>query len=742
MHHKKSLWFRLSSVFLALIAAQFLTGCGGGGGSGVNTPVGPSPDGKTAIDGYVSYNAASTVVRAKVAGAGFQPLKGAVVELIAFDEAGNEHVLGKTSTDANGYYRLAEVVNPYGWRNLIIRALAAGFELEGVLPQFLPGSIQHAQTIDSTTGVGARIIRQAARLGQAHKVNLGELYALLPETSLRRLSDAALGTIVSGVIAREQVRKQKLGSVADQLLAYAFDLHTQLQAMIEAGDMTAAEAWEVFARKMALKAQELGVSPDQRKTIDDADQALIYEPGVAEVENAGGSTDELDEAALRRYRERKLRLLDSVYDALAQLNSDQYILQEFKALIETLKAKIEAARTPADLHRIFQSESSLQLRFAEMVVRVLVKAGFTVDMIRECFSADVPTYGFAGIDSTNADTPLRALRASSADPAGVAVGFLQKQEEYLTQLIASVRRVAVAHRLTLSETQYKAIALLIWVGGAENLNFTLPLPPEQTDPTPVPYTMTGTVVKLETPQVLEGQSFKYALQAEAVTYAVDGAEKCLSASPMTIAYLSEKDHITLIKIDANGNRTKTLANLESCVGAGMVEIQGVLAALPWKLDDPMPRLPEATSVAAPNSTPSAPGYADGNSGSGQVTTVPVDPAHPLPWVADPLFVIVQVAVILPPPPPPPMRIDGVAGTLAHVTSDGTRIAGVYVFKAEDETSPCHNAVVRFALCWVQADNWPDFAAWVGKPLKATGTLYQSQNANEPRQFVIEDIALR
>ncbi|HNV71638.1 MAG TPA: hypothetical protein PKO06_18175, partial [Candidatus Ozemobacteraceae bacterium] len=280
MRQKKSLWFRLSSILLALMATQFLTGCAGGGGSGVNTPVGPSPDGKTAIDGYVSYNAASPLVRAKVAGAGFQPLKGAVVELVAFDETGAEHVLGKTSTDANGYYRLAEVVNPYGWRNLIIRALAAGFELEGVLPQFLPGSIQHAQTIDATTGVGARIVRQAAKLGQVTKVNLGELYSLLPESSLRRLSDTALGTIVAGVVAREQVRKQKLGSLADQLMAYAFDLHTQLQAMIEAGDMTAAEAWEAFARKMALKADELGVTPEQMHALDDADQALIYEPGL------------------------------------------------------------------------------------------------------------------------------------------------------------------------------------------------------------------------------------------------------------------------------------------------------------------------------------------------------------------------------------------------------------------------------------------------------------------------------
>ncbi|HNV72617.1 MAG TPA: hypothetical protein PKO06_23110, partial [Candidatus Ozemobacteraceae bacterium] len=437
-------------------------------------------------------------------------------------------------------------------------------------------------------------------------------------------------------------------------------------------------------------------------------------PGLAEVGDAGGSADELDEAALRRYRERKLRLLDSVAEALLQLNPAQEHVQEFKALIETLKTKVEEAHTVAELHRLFHAESSLLLRFAEMVARVLVKAGFTVDMMRECFNVPVPEYGFAGVTGLDADEnakqTLPALLNASADPAGAANGFLARQEQVLSELIAVVRKVALAHQVTLSEVQLKAVALLIWVGGAENLNFTLPLPPIHTDPTPISYTLTGTVVKLESAQILKEQAFKYALQAETVTYAVDGAEKCSPAAPCTIAYLTEKDRITLIKIDANGKRTRSLATLEDCVGAGLVEVQGDLAAVPWKFDDPMPRLPEGAepAVGTANSGASSGSNGDGSS-AGTVDVVPVDPAHPLPWVADPLYVVVRAATILPPPPPPPMRIDGVIGTLAHVTSDGTRIAGVYVFKADDATSPCHNAVARFALRWLDSDNWPEFS---------------------------------
>ena len=741
MHHKKSLWFRLSSIFLALMAAQFLTGCGGGGGgTGVNTPVGPAPDGKTMIDGYVSYNATSSLVRAKVAGASFQPLKGAVIELIAFDDKGQEQVLGKTSTDANGYYRLAEVVNPHGWRNLIIRALAAGFELEGVLPQFLPGAIQHAQTLDSTTGLGARVIRYAAQLGQVGKVNLAELYALLPEAALTRLSDTALKAVVSGVIAREAVRKLTLGNLADQLMAYAFDLQTQLQTSIEAGEITAAEAWDVFARKMALKAEELGVKPEQMKALDDADQALVYEPGITAVSSAGSSDAELEQAALSRYRERKLRLLDSVLEAVKQLSPATNVLESFSNLIDTLKRRAEEARTPAELHRLFQNESSLLLKFSELIAQVMYNAGFSIEMIKECFQVTVPEFGF----SDGSEASLRATSVaydSGADPAGVAEGFIQKQEQFIAALSAIVQRVALAHNRKLTDGKVKAIALLIWVGSSENLNFALPLPTENPDPVQVPFSMTGTVTRLELPKQLDGKAFEYALQAQAVERYSEDGNAYSPGVPAIIAYLGESDPIVLTKLAHDGTKSESRATLADCVGAGLVEVQGKLATIPWEFDDPMPLLPDDDVIGLDVNDDSG-STSPGDAGSGIIDIAPIDPAHPTPWSADPLYVTVKRVTILPPPPPVPMRIDGALGRLAPVTSGGTTIAGVYVFKADDTTSPCHDAVAKFAMRWMENDEFPVFSSWIGKPVKASGILYDPDSANAPRQFLIQDISLR
>ena len=108
MNMKRHPLIRFTAMLAGLAMAAILTGCGGGGDStGGNGPVQISSDSRGTVEGMVRLNDVSMGIGALAvkATAADSTVKECPVELNAYDDQGNEHLLAITVTDQKGFYR-------------------------------------------------------------------------------------------------------------------------------------------------------------------------------------------------------------------------------------------------------------------------------------------------------------------------------------------------------------------------------------------------------------------------------------------------------------------------------------------------------------------------------------------------------------------------------------------------------------------------------------------------------------
>ncbi|MBF0499799.1 MAG: hypothetical protein HQM09_06685 [Candidatus Riflebacteria bacterium] len=758
---------RFLSVFLALACSSFLTGCGGGGGSGGgNSPVGPgpTPSGVTAIEGYVSQTSISASLRADIGTALARPLTGASCNLIAFDAQGGEHVIAEAVTNERGFYRFAGVPDIYGRRNLIIRARSSGGDLEGVQPIIKIGASVRAPTLDPDSGLNATIVRRAARQGKQADLNLGEIMSLLPGKTLAGLkSQAKLDEIVDDFIARDQARHDKLGGSADTLASYAFDLQQSIQERIEQGLITPDEAWKTFDRKLAARAQELGIPADKLKALDDLDQAMIFEPAATTMQSAPGFAGDFEKIELERLRERSLRMLDTIAASMKVLVADSSSFAGFFGLVETLKKRLETITSTSEVYRLIKDAGIDMVAFTEYLSRALLQVKFTPELVSEVFKISLPEFGFGyacRLDNSSTTPVLKGnvsgANVSSSDPAVRVKVFIDQQDSFLAGLMKAIRAVAAKSAITLTDEQTKAVAWIIWARSPENLNFpappTPPTDPSKPDTNSSEFSLSGSVSALATQKTVAGFTFTHSLDATNVGYISAGGVVAMGApskpvggtvtTTQPLAWLSAKTAFATLKVASDGSKTIATMTLTDLTAFECVEVTGYLATkttfVPESYDgyQPMPMPvpkndPFITSGGVVSTQSSSGSSMPGSSGSATAMPGVVMPS----FSPDPLYIVVTGAVILPPSPASPQYFKGAEGRIIQPQTNGIAVSGLFLFETVDPASPCNGAVLKPAFLDFEDKRFVKLDEWVGKQVRLSGTLISGQN--QTKEFLLE-----
>ncbi|RCK78317.1 MAG: hypothetical protein OZSIB_1559 [Candidatus Ozemobacter sibiricus] len=742
------------AVLLAFICSVFLTGCGGGGGggSGFISPTGPTPTTTGTVEGYVSTARLNPAGRANLAAAITAPARGAQVQLFALaPDTGAEVLLGSTSTDDQGYYQLTFTSNLAILRNLIVRATANGTSFAALLPKVENGRMVRAPTMDPDSELPVKIVLEAAKVGKHHDLNLGELLAILPPTALKEL-ETKIAELVRNLVAREQAKQQKFGARLPQLRQLAFDLQQRINEAIEKGELSAAEGWKLFTRELAARAEKLGFSAADLQTLDDLDQTFVFEPFRPDF----ADLDDYETIAADRLKERKLRFLGLVAESVKILAGAkaQTSYTEFFALVDKISAALQAARTPADIHRFFTDNGQMFLTFGKYLSSALLEVKFTPDLVRRVFAIPVPAYGFgiaemagpayrkeagAGTAVPSRDQ-MQTVMAPQGDPAGRALGFLKLQEEFLARLIEEVQRVAREAALALTPEQAKAVAYIIWAQSEENLNF--PPPPVPGEPDPYPITLAGKVEALASPVTetvgsgnsaktfkfthqLVGTDFCTILAGPSTMSSSGGTEPGFAPGPVpptVLAYLAQgAEKITLVKMAADGQTSKSLVDLADLTGYEFLEIEGMVVKSPYQpMPMPMPVEPSDPILLIGLNNSHSQG-SSGVSSSGSGSSEPGDPGLIPDYEVGPIYLVVTVARVLPPPPPPPSEFQGITGKVLQAYAGAKPVPGMYVFSCSLEKYD--GAILVPPYTGLDTVTQLSLAKWVNQTVTISGILF-------------------
>ncbi|MFZ2958636.1 MAG: hypothetical protein WA705_17240 [Candidatus Ozemobacteraceae bacterium] len=764
--------FRFLSIFLALTCSSLLTGCGSGGGNAPAAPGGPGSSELASIEGYVSQTSVAASLRLNIGSSLARPLAETPVDLIAFDAQGGEHVIAETITNERGYYLISQISNLYGSRNLILRARPTGTPLEAVLPLLKNGITVRAQTIDPDSGLNAIIVRRAARQGKQASINLGEIRALLPGKTLQSLNNQSkLDATIDDFIARDDTRSKKLGGIATTLMSYAFELQQTLLERIELGELTAEEAWKTFNCKLVARARELGITAETLQSLDNLDQALIFEPVAATLQDAPGYADEFGKLEAERLRERKLRLFDAVAAAVSVLTKGKPEFAGFFTLVDSLKKRLEQAGTISDIHRLIKDAGTELLSFTEYLSRALLEVKFTPELVAEVFRIQVPMYGFeyagrlegTSISSSGgtspATPPVKSTMVNptitSTTPVDRANELVIQQESMVAQLVKAVREAAGKAAVILSEEQANAVAWLIWARSPENLNFpppaAPPVDPGKPDEQPSEFSLSGRVTPLATSKLVEGYTFTHALEAspQEIIRTTSSGEPLSGATlpSQPLAWLSAKGSVETIKVTADGGKTITSMTLDELSAIEHVEIYGFPATSPTFITDPyedykpmpMPTVdsPDGKGVPVPvvfsgtdvSTGEGEGGSSPGNIGSGGVINGGITPS--------PLYIVVTRAIILPPMPPAPQAYRAVEGKVIQPQTNGVAVPGLFLFETADPGSACNGSILRPAVLDYENTGFIKLSEWVGKKARMSGTLIIG--VNQTNEFLVEII---
>ena len=739
MRSSRSPLLRMFSIFIALVLSSFLTGCGGGGGGIVgNGPVGPLPTSGSTVEGFVRLSSGNAALReaGSAANQSVGPLIGASCELFAFDAGGREHKIADAVTNEQGFYRFTGVINPYGSRNLVIRARLQGGDLEGILSILRDGAILRAPTIDADSGLQVALVRHAARSGRQTDLNLGELFSLLPPKALAALEKtSSLTIVVEGFLARQEARRRKLGAAADTLGAYAFELQQTLQEMIERGEASAEEAWSWFDRKLSLEARKLGVSEDQQVVIDTLDQALVFEPAAKALETSSVLGEDLDGWKTERLRERKLRLLEAVTASMKTLVGDDPAFVTFFKLVENLEVQVQQCSTAGELHRLLKDSGQGLVEFSEALALALRKVRFTPDLVARVLATPIPQLGLAfvgGADGSNNVDKLLVEEATAGSPLQFASDFLDREEAVVVQLIENVKAIASSIGLQLTADEMKAIAWLILVQSPEHLN--VPQPPMPENPV---CTVSGSLEPLPGPKEVDGVSFTHQLVARATVakWNSDGTvAPGIAPEARTLAWLGAEGPVEVTKITADGGKSVAKLTLAELGGVEHVEVYGRVLARESSGETLLPMLPVKVPAAAialtprPFPAPTEPEQQGtsqaGSEGSAGGTDAGVSsPAEPgFPTAAGAWYLVVERIVVLPPPAPAPETFTGLQGRVVQVEALGRPLPGLFVLETTDPASPCQGAVLRSASKDLESNRFIRLTDWAGKYVTLSGTL--------------------
>ncbi len=744
-HAKKE--FRPLAIFLAFLCSLMLTGCGGGGGGGgFISPVGPGTGTAGTVEGYVSTASLNNKVRANLAATLETPAENADVQLIALDPAtGGEIPLGTGRTDDKGYYQISFTSSLAILRNLIVRATANGRTFEALLPRVVNGRMVRAPTMDPESGLPVKIVKEAAKFGRHLDINLGEVLSVLPEGALQEL-EGKIAELVRNLVAREQAMEGKFGTKMPARRQFAFELQQRINEAIEKGEMTPAEGWKLFDRELAAKAAELGFSAADRQALDDMDQTFVYEPFLPEIKR----TADWQTTAAERLKARKLRFLEVITESVRTLVPDveEAGYQEFFALADKIAAALEAARTPAEIHRFFTDNGQVFLTFGKYLSLALMEVNFTPELVAKVFAIEVPAYGFddsvtggeavgSGVE-ISANSDYKTLMAPQGDPAGRAIGFLRLQDQFLERLVTRVQEVAAGITPPLSAEQARAVAYIIWAQTGENLNF--PTPPVVAEPDPsAPHSLrpAGRGQAPAPPQTIEGKSWSFTHSLESVGLArvmgagfgssssgsMGGAEPAIfPAGPAAIAWLAQEpgQKITLTKASATGDRIEAQVDLADLVQYPFVEVEGLMVKSPYTPVAPTdPDVPADPGQVIPLSVrlglsgngaghSSEPGAVDGYPGTGVISSYEVGP----------MYLVVTRARVL---PPPPAEFSGVPGKVVQATAAGKPVTGLFVFSCAD--AAYDGAVLQPLFVSVETVSSISLAQWAGKNVTIAGVLY-------------------
>jgi hypothetical protein len=742
--------FRPLAFLMAFLCSMALTGCGGGGGGGGGvSPIGPGGQTLGTVDGYVSNGIVAPSVRANLGALITAPAGNAEVTLLMLDAAtGAERVLGTGQTDDQGYYQVRfDTLQPM-LRNLIVRARAGNRVYESLLPRVTHGAMVRAPLMDPNSNLPVKIVQEAAKFGRHTTINVGELLAILSPEALKEL-EARIGELVSHLVAREAAKEQVFGARLAPLRQYAFDLQQRVNEAIDKGELTAAEGWKLFSRELAAWAKERGFTAADLQTLDDLNQAFVFEPFKNDLKDstglaAGGFA--LIEA--ERLKERKLLFLQVVADSVRILAGSKAgtDFAAFFPLVERVRGALTQARTPEEIQRFFQNNSSLFLEFGTYLSLALAEVGFSSDLVAEVFQGTIPAYGFTGgitesggTTMTVAPPPDRGLQDAlntAVDPTGRAIGFVQWQEQIITALMERVRTIAAKVSLVLRPDQMKAVAYLIWAQGEENLNFPAPPPPiPGDDPTepgkPYPITAGGRVAKLAQAESVEHLAYSFTHQLLA------GYDSSAANMPQpVVALLAEDDAaagITLIKTDEAGIMTRSIVRLADLEAYPFLELEGLVVkspyyAYPMPMPVPAPDEPVTTMPWRSLATPGAPGAIDGSPGTGGNSSSepwpgaidPVPPA-PYPYEIEPMYLVVKSARVLPPPPPPPTKFIDVPGRIVQPVVGTVPVPELFVFESADE--PYNAAILEAVYARFDSINLLSPARWVGRRVLLSGVLF-------------------
>ena|GEM_PF-1900912 len=774
MDYRQSKLLRGFAFLAAFFCSLVITGCGGGGGNSVN-PISPNSVLSGSIEGYVSASKISSSIRSSVAENIAQPLSNAAISLISIEAlTGKETTLGTSQTDDKGYYQiqfLAKAVNP---RNLILKAVGNGQSLECVLPQIKEGIVVRAPTIDPTTHVQSKIVREAAKFGKNGDVNLGEIMSVLTPAAISEL-ESKIPDLVAGFVERDEATQKKLGAIFTDMKNYAFELQQTINDEIEHGKLTSSDAWKVFSAEMDEKAKSLGISSDDLKSLDDIDQAYLFEPFKKDLADKPSFRDGLGKIETDQLRERKIKFLALLADSVKILVKDKANSEfaGFFQLLEKIKTVIETAGSSEEIQRFFQNSSGLALELGSYLEKALLEAKFTADMVNAVFSIPVPQVGF-GLSSSgtamSADTSSTGgvIGSTANDSPTIAIDLITKQDDLLNQLIMKVREVVTNANISLTSEEVKAAAYIIMAQSSENLNFSAPppLPSDtgSTDPSsPIErpnydYTMSGTVETMSEFKTVDEVTYKFTHRLRARNYCdvsqpFGVTTKADVADAQIIAYLAATEPIELEKVDTNGIISLTKGTLDDLTQYELVEIEGTLVKSPYK-PIPMPAPAEPTTTSGVDyasygsddkttTTVGTTGSMPGNSGSGNdpSDTGITSPAYPAPITVypelDQAYILVKKARILPPPPPSPIAFENISGKIIQPTANLLPVAGIFIFESAD--SLYNGSLLQQAGYDLESLRLLDFSQWAGKPVSISGTLIQQFDSGGSKVIIVRSL---
>lgn len=360
----------ISYRFLVLafigILSMALTGCAGGGGSGVG-PI--TSAGNGSVSGSVSTSAMGNM-RANALEVA-NPAAGKIVTLGYYDKNGLFVSIKTGETDGKGRYTFTGV--PVGRKNYIVRAEVGTEIFECVIPEIIKDGIVTAPVVDPDSKALAIIILEAARSGYSDKINPAEIFSRIPPSAIAAMKNnhAHLRTIAQAFVEREKAIDQLGAGIGfdkiNELRRFGFEQSRTIMAGIEEGLYSREDGWKLFDEMMALKIKAMGLGPDALMLIQQIDQKHIIEP-ISVINHPDFSIDEFK----RRIEEQKsVQAIEKLIIAFKFFLDQNFITQtEFESVYEFLM------NIRSDVERAPQAEI-----MEKLMAPALPRIGYLIDKI-------------------------------------------------------------------------------------------------------------------------------------------------------------------------------------------------------------------------------------------------------------------------------------------------------------------------------------------------------------------------